>query len=321
MVLRNNKNLNKLLLSVAMIVCLTTYVFFRFDEMWITIRTISNFHLLQERRGTWSGFGRTNQEYFQEKNVSEELNSDGKVRILCWIMTSPVTLDSRAKHVKLTWGKRCDVLLFISSIQNDSFPTVGFNTSEGREHLTAKTMHAFRYVYTHYFDKADWFLKADDDTYDIVENLRHFLSEQNPDEAVYFGHHFNYYILQGYMSGGAGYCLSKEALRRFGEKSRDSLCSQDGGDEDVRFGECMFKLGVKAGISTDKFGRSRFHCFDPETHLSGRYPKWYPAFDDNGGQKGQDSISDYAISFHYVTPEIMHILDLSIYHLKVWTLK
>ena len=52
-------------------------------------------------------------------------------------------------------------------MKNDSFPTVGLNISEGREHLTGKTMQAFRYVYENYFDKADWFMKADDDTYVI----------------------------------------------------------------------------------------------------------------------------------------------------------
>ena len=62
------------------------------------------------------------------------------VRVLCWIMTSPTNLDRRAVHVRNTWGKRCNKLLFFSSKNNSTFPTIGLNVTEGRSHLTAKTI-------------------------------------------------------------------------------------------------------------------------------------------------------------------------------------
>ena len=49
----------------------------------------------------------------------------------------------------------------------------------------------------------------------VVENLRYMLQPYNSSDPLYFGCKFKPYVSQGYMSGGAGYVLSKEALKRF----------------------------------------------------------------------------------------------------------
>lgn len=222
--------------------------------------------------------------FLDNKSVAKDLEKT--VRVLCWIMTSPTNLDKKAIHVKKTWAKRCTIMLFISSENNASFPAIGLDVKEGRQHLTSKTMQAFRYVYDHYRHKADWFMKADDDTYVILENLRYFLKDYNKLDPVFFGHHFKTLVKQGYYSGGAGYVLSLEALTRLVTIGKNpSFCRQDGGSEDAEIGKCMQRLGVKTINSTDAMGRSRFHCFDPETHLFGGYPKWYYQYDANGARK------------------------------------
>ena len=52
------------------------------------------------------------------------------------------------------------------------FPAVGVRVQEGRNFLYDKVRKGFSYAWDHHKDDADWFLKADDDTYVIVENLR-----------------------------------------------------------------------------------------------------------------------------------------------------
>lgn len=219
--------------------------------------------------------------------------SKNSARLLCWIMTSPQNLQTRAKYIKMTWVQRCDKYVFISTKSNYEFPTVGVPTFEGRKYLTEKTMLGFEFIYNKHFNDADWFLKIDDDAYVIVENLRYFLSSQNSEEPIYFGHHFK--VKHGYFSGGSGFVLSKEALRRFGQHGNESnRCrNQHGVGGDVKFGVCMQNLGVRTGNSLDKYGRNRFHCFNPETHLRGDYPSWYYKYDANGAKAVSLRFSSY----------------------------
>ena len=75
---------------------------------------------------------------------------------------------------------------------------------EGRQKLWGKTKEAFKYIYENYMDKADWFFKADDDTFAIPENARYFLSRYDTNEPMWFGCRFSMHVKGGYMSGGAG---------------------------------------------------------------------------------------------------------------------
>ena len=61
----------------------------------------------------------------ETKKVSDEIfgsyNLSKSSRLLCWVMTNPGNHEAKAQKVKQTWGKRCNILLFMSSTYGNIF--------------------------------------------------------------------------------------------------------------------------------------------------------------------------------------------------------
>ena len=122
-----------------------------------------------------------------------------QVRIYCLILTGVRYLETRAIAVNQTWAPRCDGYSFICEYTNDTkgIPIAPIaNITPGYKHLTQKSTLAFLYVYENFLNDYDWFVKADDDTYLFVENLKLFLKDKNPSDPVTFGYNFNVGILE-----------------------------------------------------------------------------------------------------------------------------
>lgn len=90
----------------------------------------------------------------------------------------------------------CTKYFIDSYIVDTALESVALPVSEGRNNLWAKTKEAFKYIYENHIDDADWFLKADDDTYVIVENLRYMLYSYSTDDPLYFGCKFKPFVEQ-----------------------------------------------------------------------------------------------------------------------------
>ncbi|XP_017066354.1 glycoprotein-N-acetylgalactosamine 3-beta-galactosyltransferase 1 [Drosophila eugracilis] len=242
-----------------------------------------------------------------------------ETRVLCMVLTTPKNHLTRGRRVKGTWGKRCNKLIFISTLEDRELGAIDVGVPEERKNLYLKMRIALDYVYQNYGEDYDWFLKADDDTFVIMENLRLLLYPYDPEAALYFGHRFRSSFPQGYMSGGAGYVMSRDALRRLNlfAFNNTHLCPINNMSEDRQIGFCLQNVGVVAGDSRDEEGRDRFLPLSLKSMLPS-FPtdNWLHklTFYEPANETGSTS----GISFHYVKNYEFEMYEFLLYRLRVF---
>jgi len=234
-----------------------------------------------------------------------------KVKILCWVLTFPGAIHSRATAVRDTWGKRCNMIVFMSTEPlDDPFPVVGLDAPEGYRNLWHKTQAAWKYIRENHIRDADWFIKIDDDAFLIAENLRFFLKDYDTEDAHFFGRQFDH----NFNSGGASYVFSRKTLKEFVKviKNKD-LCKTVTEAEDRQVGICLKAANIYAEDTRDNSQRQRFHPFVPSEELSGNVPKWVYDNEKWEVKTGFECCSNYSISFHYISPQRMKEMYFLIY--------
>ena len=228
-------------------------------------------------------------------------------RIYCIVLTIPQNLKTKTKLIYDLWVNKCDGHKFISIIPDEylnNHPNIelinktGFEINIGFDvlqppnymkesygKLTDKIFNAFKYIYQQ-SPQFDFYLKADEDTFIFVDNLRSFLSTKDRKSPVTYGYNFRIIVKNGYHSGGAGYVLSNEALSRLGNALIKNTTKFDISQlEDIDVASALRKLNVLPGSSIDENGRERFHPTSIKNHYEGNNIDWLNTYAENRPKK------------------------------------
>ena len=198
--------------------------------------------------------------------------------------------------VERTWARDCDKYFFIVKVDDTieghevskPFPILQPTNllKEAYEELTDKIYKTYMDVYSKYNDY-DWYLKADDDTFVFIDNLRKFLKTRNLKYPATYGYNFKGQFLTDdewlyYNSGGAGYALSNMAMKRITDelKQNYSYCPMTG-VEDLDVGNCLRMLSISPQNTMDSKKLEMFHPLTLRDHVYGEYPDWLEKYSVN----------------------------------------
>ncbi|CAB3409405.1 unnamed protein product [Caenorhabditis bovis] len=235
--------------------------------------------------------------------------------ILCLIHTATPSHETRAKTILETWAKRCDdYLLFTDSPMNTSIPHIYWPLLTSRDHSWEKIRRVFKHVHTKITKKYDFYLRADDDAYILMHNVRKFVANYSPTDPHYFGFRWRFFTTHGFADGSA-YILTQPTVEAFNEVMLDPAKCPDHhrAEEDQELAKCLGHVGIYPEDIRDNNGSERIQHFHPlEQYVMcadafGRRNAYYPLL------KGEENFSPEMISFHHVSPYEMRLLDYIFY--------
>lgn len=125
-------------------------IFCGFTFTWLVPSSIANLWREPDKNISTAFMNRDELIYRDDEN--KYLTKE--VAVLCMVMTSPEN-HYRAAHIRATWGRRCNVLLFFSGgVVNWTVPTVALPVAAGENYEWRRTKQAFKYVHDkHYLDQ------------------------------------------------------------------------------------------------------------------------------------------------------------------------
>jgi glycoprotein-N-acetylgalactosamine 3-beta-galactosyltransferase len=239
-------------------------------------------------------------------------------RLLCIINTVEHHHQTRCQEIKRTWLRRCDSYLFLSNVTDSRMPSIRIEHPgpESHDNLWVKTRAIGVLLRRNYiYEQFDWVLRADDDSYVIIENLREYLLSEEIARfdpryhKLILGHVFDEPTRNRWFIAGSAFVMSAAFINAFADLVRRGLCEPNTvtSADDYWLVKCMQDEYDVIPIDTrDKNGRHRFHPLSAggiHTVHDWDPTAWYHK-SHSYIRSGLDACSDRSISFHYVSSMI-----------------
>ncbi|KAE8900216.1 hypothetical protein PF005_g8749 [Phytophthora fragariae] len=291
-----------------------------------------------------------------DETLSQDFRSNDKYpRVLCMVNTVSTRHNTKAQAIAETWGQRCTKLVFFSNTSDTivvaagskaeyRFDVISVDVPAGKDHTWQIQKARLEYVYTHFRNDFDWFYKADDDAYVIMENLHNYLKrpeilDKTLQEPMQLGHRFSlpdeflpFYIKNDtlaslwlstwdhliYSSGGPGYAINALYLDQLVKSMIKPTCLPDSNVPiDLAIAFCMTWNGVSPWNTRDHDGHDRWHAVSPgDDFITPVY--WFQMYRQHvGGVHAMlERPAPDSVAFHYISPELMHHIDRSLYRCR-----
>ncbi|KAG5451186.1 Glycoprotein-N-acetylgalactosamine 3-beta-galactosyltransferase 1 [Clonorchis sinensis] len=262
--------------------------------------------------------------YFGATDLNYARRLASTIHIYCFILTESSQLDSQL-HIQNTWVRRCTRYGFVTPTPhrllrrlNSNHSTLTYKRkSWNTMRITLRSLYASK-------EPVMYYLKADFDTYIIMENVRYMLELEDPKEPFLLGHIHEPGPYGDKISNSVGYVLSERALELIVTRGLDKKpeCGETDRREDEQISLCAEAVGVKVRDSFDFLGKSRFSNVTIND-LLGPYPnntpRWYPEESDYTLPKydlHKLPASPFLVSFSGIEATMMYVLEYLLYHLR-----
>jgi hypothetical protein len=194
-------------------------------------------------------------------------------KVLCAIYTHAPLMRDLARAAAITWGSQCDGFLAFSNQTVELLGMVDLlhKGPEAYQNMWQKTRSIWKYIHQHYLEDYDYFHLGGDDLFMLVPNLRHFVATL-PKNAPVFAGQWTRQKNRPYLSGGPGYTLNREALRRYIENVwEDCYPNAMVSYEDRLISKCMEQANVELTDTRDVAkAEQQYHDCPPQQVYNGR---------------------------------------------------